>query len=66
MCAGREGDDGYVHVEPNNPIFNDLLDVVMRSYVELYPEGPDGVPAPGAPPRPREDDVVTDSKLETT
>lgn len=28
LCAGREGDDAYVKIEPSNPAWNELLDVL--------------------------------------
>lgn len=31
LCAGREGDDAYVKVTPDNPIFRDLEDCIGRS-----------------------------------
>ena len=31
LCAGREGDDAYVRIEPGAPGWSDLIDVVLRS-----------------------------------
>jgi hypothetical protein len=31
LCAGREGDDAFVRVTPENPIFEDLLDCINRA-----------------------------------
>lgn len=31
MCAGREGDDSYVRVERDDPVFRDLLDVLTTA-----------------------------------
>lgn len=31
LCAGREGDDAYVKVDPTNPQFEELLDLVTTA-----------------------------------
>lgn len=31
LCAGREGDDAFVRIEPGQATFSDLLDVMLRA-----------------------------------
>ena len=44
MCAGREGDDAFVKVvKRGNPLFADLLDVMLRASDHIpgrYPDEP--------------------------
>ena len=32
FCAGREGDDAYVRIEPDNPAFAAILDVATTAH----------------------------------
>jgi hypothetical protein len=38
LCAGREGDDAYVKVEPNNPAFRDLVLIAEYAIANLPEE----------------------------
>jgi hypothetical protein len=48
LCAGREGDDGYVKIEPSNPQFWELLDVLTTAKfaVEAESTSPSAAPEP--------------------
>lgn len=43
LCAGREGDDAYVKIAPDNPQWHDLRDVLSRARFAAEYEDNDGL-----------------------
>lgn len=43
LCAGREGDDAYVRLTPDNPQWRDLWDVLSRARFAAEYEDSDGL-----------------------
>jgi hypothetical protein len=43
LCAGREGDDAYVRITPENPQWTDLLDVLLCARFAAEWEDPEGL-----------------------
>jgi hypothetical protein len=43
LCAGREGDDAYVRITPDNPQWHDLSDVLSRARFAAEYEDDDGL-----------------------
>lgn len=57
LCAGREGDDGYVRITPDNPQWRDLENVLSRARFAAEHEDRDGLTLE------REDDARCNAEL---